>query len=93
MAGNKITIRLTDDQQNQIKNATGRSITEVNIDVAATGRLTEKDLDKRSWRIHIRQSRRTLTVNESEGWLSWSIFLPGATAPLSFWVQNPMPSL
>jgi hypothetical protein len=45
MAGDKLTIRLTDEQQNQIKNATGRSIAEVNIDVAATGRLTEKDLD------------------------------------------------
>jgi hypothetical protein len=46
MAGNKLTIKLTDDQQNQIKKATGRSITELNIDVAAAGRLTEKDLDQ-----------------------------------------------
>ena len=46
MAGNKLTIKLTDDQQNQIKTATGRSITELNIDVAATGHLTEKDLDQ-----------------------------------------------
>ncbi|MGA2987763.1 MAG: hypothetical protein ABSG32_28575 [Terriglobia bacterium] len=45
MAGNKLTIKLTDEQQNQIKNATGKTITELNIDVAATGRLTEKDLD------------------------------------------------
>jgi hypothetical protein len=46
MAGNKVTIRLTDDQQSQIKNATGRSITELNIDVAATGQLSDKDLDQ-----------------------------------------------
>lgn len=45
MAGNKLTIKLTNDQQNQIKNVTGKTITELNIDVAATGRLTEKDLD------------------------------------------------
>jgi hypothetical protein len=46
MAGNKVTIRLTEDQQSQIKNATGRSITELNIDVAATGQLSDKDLDQ-----------------------------------------------
>lgn len=45
MAGNKLTIKLTNDQQNQIKNATGKSITELNIDVSATGDLTDKDLD------------------------------------------------
>lgn len=45
MAGNKLTIKLTDEQQTQIKNATGRSITELNIDVGATGHLTENELD------------------------------------------------
>jgi bacteriocin-like protein len=45
MAGNKLTIKLTDDQQNQIKKATGKSITELNIDIAATSALTEKELD------------------------------------------------
>jgi len=45
MAGNKLTIKLTDDQQNQIKTATGRSITELNIDLGATGNLSEKDLE------------------------------------------------
>lgn len=45
MAGDKLTIKFNDDQQNQIKTATGRSITELNIDVAATGHLSEKDLD------------------------------------------------
>lgn len=44
MAANKLTIKLTDDQQNQIKKATGRSITELNIDLAATGNLSEEEL-------------------------------------------------
>jgi hypothetical protein len=55
MAGNKLTIKLTDDQQNQIKNATGKSITELNIDLSATGNLTDKDLDSvSSGAIHIK---------------------------------------
>ena len=48
MAGNKLTVKLTDDQQNQIANATGRKITELNIDLGATGDLTEKDLEQLS---------------------------------------------
>ena len=48
MAEKKLTIKLTDDQQNQIANATGRKITELNIDLGATGDLTEKDLDQLS---------------------------------------------
>jgi len=44
MPGNKLTIKLTEDQQNQIKKATGKSITELNIDLASTGELSEKDL-------------------------------------------------
>ena len=48
MAGNKLTIKLTDEQQNQIKSATGRSITELNIDIGATSQLTDKDLEKAS---------------------------------------------
>jgi len=44
MAGNKLTIKLTDDQQTQIKNATGRSIKELNIDLASNGALSEKEL-------------------------------------------------
>lgn len=45
MAKNILTIKLTDDQQTQVKKATGRTITELNIDVATTGNLTQKDLD------------------------------------------------
>ena len=46
MAGRKLTIKLTDDQQKQIKAATGKSITELNIDLASTGQLTGKDLEQ-----------------------------------------------
>lgn len=45
MAGNKLTIKLTDEQQNQIKSATGRTITELKIDLGATSKLTDKDFD------------------------------------------------
>lgn len=34
MAGKKLTIALTDEQQKQIKAATGKSISELNIDFA-----------------------------------------------------------
>ena len=46
MAGNKLTIQLTTDQQAQIRDATGKSVTELNIDLASTGHLTEKDLQQ-----------------------------------------------
>ena len=45
MAANKVTIKLTEDQQNQIKAATGHSIKELNIDIAAAGQLSEQALD------------------------------------------------
>jgi hypothetical protein len=46
MAGSKLTIKLTSDQQKQIKDATGKSITELNINLASTGGLSSEDLDK-----------------------------------------------
>jgi hypothetical protein len=45
MAGNKLTIKLTDEQQEQIKSATGKSITELNIHVSSTNNLSQHDLD------------------------------------------------
>jgi hypothetical protein len=48
MAGNKLTIKLTDDQQKQIKDATGKSITELNIDTAAMSALTDEQLGQAS---------------------------------------------
>lgn len=44
MAGQKLTIKLTDDQQKQIRDATGKSIKELNIDLSSAGSISEKDL-------------------------------------------------
>jgi hypothetical protein len=41
---NNVTIKLTNEQQKQIKDATGKNLTELNIDLAAAGDLTEKEL-------------------------------------------------
>ena len=46
MAGSKLTIKLTDEQQKQIKKATGKTLTELNIDLAATGSLRDEELGK-----------------------------------------------
>lgn len=46
MAGKKLTIKLTDDQQRQIRDATGKRIKELNLDLDSTGGLSEKELDK-----------------------------------------------
>lgn len=46
MAGSKLTIKLTEDQQKQIRDATGKSVSELNIGIAASDSLTENDLDK-----------------------------------------------
>lgn len=45
MAINKLTIKLTEDQQNQIRDASGKTITELNIDLAAVGKLSDEDLN------------------------------------------------
>jgi hypothetical protein len=54
MAGNKLTIKLSTDQQAQIKDATGRSVTELNIDLSSTGSLSEKDLENVAGGIYIK---------------------------------------
>lgn len=48
MAGKTLTIKLTDDQQKQIKDATGKTVTVLNINVSDTGDLSETDLDRMS---------------------------------------------
>ena len=45
MKDNKVTIQLTNEQQKQIKSATGKSISQLHIDPAAFGNLTDKELD------------------------------------------------
>jgi len=46
MANKNLKLKLTNDQQRQIREATGKDISELNIEVASTGQLTEKDLDR-----------------------------------------------
>ena len=46
MAGKNLTIKLTDDQQRQIREATGKSVTELNIGIGAKRDLSEKELDE-----------------------------------------------
>jgi hypothetical protein len=42
----KLTIYLTGEQQQQIKDATGQSITELHLDFAANGQLASEQLDR-----------------------------------------------
>jgi len=53
MAAKKLTIQLTEEQQKQIRDATGKSISELNIDLASTGALTKKELDEVAGGVHI----------------------------------------
>jgi hypothetical protein len=46
MAEKQLKIELTGDQQKQIKDATGKSLTHLNLDLDSTGALSDKDLDK-----------------------------------------------
>jgi len=44
MSDAKLTIRLTTEQQKQVLEATGKSYTELTIDLSRTGQLTERAL-------------------------------------------------
>ena len=46
MPNKKLTLKLTSDQKRQIKEATGKSVSELNLDLASTGQLSEKDLEQ-----------------------------------------------
>jgi hypothetical protein len=46
MPNKKLTLKLTSDQKRQIKETTGKSVSELNIDLASTGQLSEKDLEQ-----------------------------------------------
>jgi hypothetical protein len=46
MTGDKLTITLTEDQQKQIRDATGKTITELSMEFTPTGPLAEKDLEQ-----------------------------------------------
>jgi bacteriocin-like protein len=45
MKDNKMTVKLNDEQQKQIRDTTGRNITELHIDFG-TAHLTEKELEQ-----------------------------------------------
>ncbi len=46
MAKKTAVVMLTEDQQNKIKEATGRTVTQLTIDVDSTGGLSEQELDQ-----------------------------------------------
>jgi hypothetical protein len=46
MKSHTVTINLTHEQQKQLKEATGKSITELNIDLDAKSNLTVKELEQ-----------------------------------------------
>ena len=46
MAGGKLTIALTVDQQKQIRDATGKSVTDLTLDLNSRDSLSEQDLDQ-----------------------------------------------
>ena len=46
MTRNKLNIRLTDDQQKQIKDATGKHLSKLTITSHGPSALSEQDLDK-----------------------------------------------
>ena len=45
MANKNLTLNLTSDQQRQIREATGKDVSELNIDLASAGEITEDDLE------------------------------------------------
>lgn len=55
MANKTLTIKLTENQQKQIKEATGKDISELTLDLAATGNVTEKSPGQAGDRIFIHQ--------------------------------------
>jgi hypothetical protein len=45
MATNKLTLKLTDEQQQQIREATGQAITELTFESVAKSELSEQEMD------------------------------------------------
>ena len=63
MAEDKLTIRLTDDQQKQIQGATGKKVTALNITGYVPSALTEQDLDKVTGGKFVHPSSRSKTIH------------------------------
>jgi hypothetical protein len=68
MAGNKLTINLTGDQQKQIQDATGKSITDLYIDLAALGELSDAQLDQAAGGFDIENPTTIGSVSTEAGW-------------------------
>jgi len=45
MTAGRLTVRLTDNQQKQIQEATGKKVTALNIDLMAADQLSQSDLN------------------------------------------------
>lgn len=45
MANKNLKLKLTNDQQRQIREATGKDVSDLNIDLALGGEITEDDLE------------------------------------------------
>jgi len=46
MANKNLKLKLTNDQRKQIRQTTGKDVSELNIEIASRGQLTEKDLER-----------------------------------------------
>ncbi|HXR17938.1 MAG TPA: hypothetical protein VN777_17220 [Terriglobales bacterium] len=46
MANKNLTLKLTNDQKRQIRETTGKDVSELNIEIASTGQITQEDLEK-----------------------------------------------
>lgn len=46
MASKNLKLKLTNDQRKQIRATTGKDVSELSIEIASTGQLTEKDLER-----------------------------------------------
>jgi len=46
MANKTLKLKLTSEQKRQIREATGKDLSEINVDLTSTGQLSEKDLEQ-----------------------------------------------
>ena len=46
MSNKNLTLKLTNDQRKQIKETTGKDVSELSIEIASTGHLTDEDLGR-----------------------------------------------
>ncbi|MFZ0961653.1 MAG: hypothetical protein WAO35_12170 [Terriglobia bacterium] len=46
MANKTLKLMLTNEQKRQMREATGKDVSEVNVDLASSGQLSEKDLEQ-----------------------------------------------